>query len=238
MNYEICNCGVPQDNLEQQESIQLIFLAMCCFVIWISFAYFSTWVKQMLMTAPFLMHLGEMLSKKCSAQEEWSGQPNIAGWGQSKVQPASTAWHQLCHEVWRQSGGCEDSWKTKGGWTNEIQIFLLVLPTERGVDFSTVRVWPSCCSEPHTSSLGCVVDSVPCTATHPVGVASLQFNFLLVLKPAHSYVGRSHLPETSRSTNRNNAEIWFFHDIQCYPILEVLKLLTELKYNREKTTES
>lgn len=84
MNYEICNCGVPQDNLEQQESIQLVFLAMCCFVIWISFAYFSTWVKQMLMTAPFLMHLGEMLSKKCSAQEEWSGQPNIAGWGQSK----------------------------------------------------------------------------------------------------------------------------------------------------------
>lgn len=57
---------------------------MCCFIIWISFDYFSTWVKQMLMTALFLMYLGEMLNKKCSAQGEWSGQPNIAGSGQSK----------------------------------------------------------------------------------------------------------------------------------------------------------
>lgn len=38
----------------------------------------------MLMTAVFLMHFGETLSKKCSAQGEWSGQPNIAGSGQSE----------------------------------------------------------------------------------------------------------------------------------------------------------
>lgn len=129
---------MPQNNLEQQEPIQLNFSGYVLF--WISFDCFSTRVKQMLMTTLFLMHLGEMLSKKCSAQEEWAGQPNIAGSGQPKSADSIPAWHQLHHEVWRQRcGGCENPWKSKGSWTNEIQIFLLVLATEKGVDLSAVR---------------------------------------------------------------------------------------------------
>lgn len=129
-----------------------------------------------------------------------------------EVQPTPTAWHQLHHEDGQSCGGCENSWKSKSSWTNKIQIFLLVLAAGRDADVSAVSVRPSCCSIPHTSFLGCVDSArnswVPFTGSHPVGVAYLEFNFLLVLKPAHSYVGRSHLlPETSCSTNNNNAEI-------------------------------
>lgn len=129
---------------------------MCCFIIWILFDCFSTWVKQMLMTAVFLMYFGEMLSKKCSVQGEWSGQPNIAGSGQSKSTasihclasaPAIMKCEYRAVRMWKfmKEQGQLDKWDSD---------FPPVLATDRGVEFSAVSMWPSCYSTPCTSSLG------------------------------------------------------------------------------------
>lgn len=91
------------------------------------------------------------------------------------------------------------SWLQRGGWT-----FVLWVCDQVVNLYHTHHPW--LCGFSRKSW-------VPFSGSHPLGVAYLEFNFLLVLKSAHSYVERSNfLPETSFSTSKNNAEIWFFHN--------------------------